>query len=158
MRSPLYIKEYGPWDRFMAVPRKAKKILPKVVEQEVNKQAQSLADQIRNTITSGGAGGPSLKPATKDKKGHGIKLLDSHELANSVEAQSISVGGEGLVGIPKGKGHKGGLPIDKLAAIHEFGTARIEARPFIGPTVKKFVPKLQKKVVDAWENGIKKVF
>jgi len=150
------IKKFGPWAAFLAVPRKARKVLHQAVESTVNKQAQSLGDQIKRTIQSGGAGGPALSPITRAKKGHGTKLVDSNELASSIEVTPAQTNGQdGFVGIPKGRGHRGGLSLEQLAAIHEFGTARIPARPFIGPTLKKFVPKLQKSVIKLWDKSVK---
>ncbi len=148
MGGAITIKKFGPWNVFMSMPRRASRILPKVGEKAINNAAEDLSKAIKGTITKGGAGGPSLSSATIARKGHGIKLVDSHALSNGVEVIPVKVGGEGFVGF-----RDGGL--SKIAAFQEFGTAKMPARPFIAPTIKSFGPTFVGSVAKTWINGIK---
>jgi len=144
------MKEYGPWDRFMRFPAKLAKGLPPIAERAINNETKKIANALKNTIESGGAGGPPLTAGVTARKGHGIKLVDSHALANSIEIDPVAVGREGFVGIKNGVGHPTGISMTALATIHEFGTATIPPRPFLRPTLQKAGPAMVLGVIKIW--------
>jgi len=144
-------KMFGPWNRFVSFPGRLAKGLPGIAEKAINKEAQTVADALKETVEMGKAGGPGLAPYTRAKKGHGIKLVDSHALANAFTVEGVKAGKAGFVGIKEGTGHPSGISMTALATIHEFGTATIPPRPFLQPTLQKVGPKMSQKVIQAWQ-------
>lgn len=152
------MKEYGPWDRFMMFPGRLAKGVAPIAERVINAESKKVAQALKNTIESGGAGGPGLTPGVVARKGHGIKLVDSHALAGSIEVDPTTVGSEGFVGIKNGVGHPTGISMTALATMHEFGTATIPPRPFLRPTLQKAGPRMVLGVIKYWNKMVMRIW
>jgi len=144
------MRTYGPWDRFIAYPRRLSKELPKIAVKAINTEGQAITEALKNAMASGKAGGPGLSPITVAKKGHGTKLVDSGALAGSVSFDPVDVGKNGFVGIKEGVGHPTGISMTALMAIQEFGTGTIPARPIIVPFLTDAGPKMVQSVLKIW--------
>lgn len=154
----LRMRERGPWNRVVATPRRVQRLIPKLTLVAVNRAGEKMADALKDTITQGRAGGPALSAVTKDKKGHGIKLLDSHAFANAIRFEPATLSKEGIVGIPPGINHPSGISMKKLGDMLENGTALMPARPFVAPTEQRMLPTINGFVEKGWERAWKTVY
>lgn len=93
--------------------------------------SEEFRDEIKSTITKNLAEGPPLSAYTVARKGHGIKLLETGELRNSVVLTGS--GRDTLVGIPRSS------PQWRIGKIHEYGdpSQNIPQRSFIRSTWKR---------------------
>jgi len=148
----------GPWARFLAFPRKLANELPKIGEKAVNREAERVAEALKQAVSSGQAGGPGLTPGVIARKGHGIKLVDSHALAGSFSVDPVSVGSPGFVGIKEGVGHPTGISMVALMTIQEFGNSTIPPRPVVGPTLNKAIPKMSTSVIKLWNKAARNIW
>ena len=152
------MKERGPWNRVVSAPKRAQRLVPKMTLVAVNRAGEKMSEALKDTITQGRAGGPALSASTKDRKGHGIKLLDSHAFANAIRFEPATLSREGLAGIPPGTNHPSGISMAKLGSMLENGTALMPARPFVAPTEKRMAPTISGIVNKGWERAWKTVY
>jgi phage gpG-like protein len=106
-----------------------------VLEKEVpdmieNDAGPRIADNIRNVISSGSAGGPELSAQTIARKGSSTKLYDSGAMAAAVGVKRVDEQTV-FVGVLSGEGSHNGVDLADLAAMHEAGTSQMPARPFM---------------------------
>jgi len=126
--------------------RQVEKHIRIVGKRELRELGTAVQEQVQVKIASGAAEGPALAKSTRQRKGHGTKLVDSGAYAESIITRAISTGHARfravtvLVGIDprvsKGRVHPA------VPAVHEFGGSTpqghlIPARKHWGPAIKE---------------------
>ena len=133
------VERFGPWDKVMMIANEIQHDLPDIMVEEVNKVAEDGESALKQVITGGRAGGPSLSPVTVQRKGRSTKLFENGDMAEAVTFEAMSKNKEGFLGIGKKPMPGSGLTADQLASIHEFGNATIPARPFMKPAMERLL-------------------
>ena len=100
----------------------------------INKEAlenagEKIVKAIHHTLDAQLVEGPALSETTVRIKGHSMKLLDTHQLRNNVEARLDGTKAV-VVGVHSDAPEQRGL----IAAIHEHGSDTLPRRAFIEPT------------------------
>lgn len=143
----------GDWNK---VVRNLDKLGTKVVEAGqlgLQQSAMTIEAAVVKHIVNQDLGWKALDPAYKkykEKKGLSNQILiATSTLVNSVTTKQSADKMEAFVGVLRqGKKRKDGTAPVVIAAVHEFGSPKrgIPARPYLRPTFKEQLPKVQELV------------
>lgn len=134
------VRFYGDWEKVMKVFRKKKDVARKGTpfQQELLTLGDAIKRKVREHIFSQDLGWRPLSLATESRKGGGIIYFDSGKYIRGIRVTlrkgTSGVGSTTLMVGPYGS-HSPGLQMKKLAAMLEYGTNRIPARPLWRPTM-----------------------
>ncbi len=98
-------------------------------EEALKNVGEKVVQAIHHTLDAQLVEGPALSDTTVRIKGHSMKLLDTHEMRNNVEARLDGTKAV-VVGVHKDAPDNRGL----IAAIHEHGSDTLPRRAFIEPS------------------------
>lgn len=126
-------KLYGDWGKLKKFANNFDKDLIPKAHQLKQSEGNRVAKDIRDSLLSQTLSHTDIKQETKDRKHSSQILVETGELANSIEA--IPQGDKVLI-TPQGS-HHSELSASEIAVIHEYGTETIPPRPFFRPAYEE---------------------
>lgn len=147
------IDRFGDWDKASKMVAAIQPNLVLSMRRAQIRIGAMFVREIKKGIVSQSPGGQTfapLSPFTIEKKGSSKALIDTGLLLSSIV--EVLQGDQIFVGLLRGKKTKDGDDLVNIGAIMEFGatitlnsgvTILIPARPFLQPTMQKYIPVAQ---------------